>query len=288
MKKFTLITGASNGIGREMAFVCAEKGFNLLLVALADSNLEQLSQELRDRNSVDVDYLELDLGHIEAATDLYDWCMKNDYQVNMLINNVGIGGRENFSNLSLVEIQKMIHLNTYIVSATTNLFLPMLRKQPEAYILNVSSTASYFNIPNKTVYAATKAYVNTFTTGLRNELKDSHVSVSLLCPGGSSHKVDPEVEKKLNNYFTALVHETPYLIAKDGIEGMLKKKKLILPGVMSKLYVLVSKLLPGFLKDRIIRKIFVSSSAGKSYSKPVEKITSAVKFVVVLTYFNIV
>jgi short-subunit dehydrogenase len=274
MKKFTLITGASNGIGREMAFVCAEKGFNLLLVALADSNLAELSRELMDKYSVEVDFLEVDFGRNDAVTNLFDWCVDNNYEVNTLINNVGIGGKGEFSNLGLDEIQKMIHLNIYIVSAITNLFLPMLRRQPEAYILNVSSTASYFNIPNKTVYAATKAYVNTFTTSLRNELKGSPISVSLLCPGGSTHRVDPEVEKKLNNYFTALVHETPRSIAKVGIEGMMKKKKLILPGVTSKVYILVSKLLPGFMKDKLTRKLFSSSSAEKSFSKPVEKIAT--------------
>jgi short-subunit dehydrogenase len=288
MKKFTLITGASHGIGREMAFVCAEKGFNLLLIALPDANLAQLSDELRIKYGVDVDFLELDFADIDAVTDLYNWCVSNNYQVNMLVNNVGIGGKCEFSNLGLDEIQKMIHLNIYIVSAIINLFLPMLHHQPKAYILNVSSTASYFNIPNKTVYGATKAYVNTFTTSLRNELKGSHISVSLLCPGGSTHRVDPEVGKKLNNYFTALVHETPRSIAKDGIEGMLKKKKLILPGAVSKAYIVVSKLLPGFIKDSITRKIFNSPSARKSYSRSMEKITTSVKFVAVFTYFNII
>ncbi len=259
-----------------MAFICAEKGFNLLLVALPNSNLAQLSDELRIKYAVEVDFLELDFDQADSVTDLYDWCLSNGYEVNMLINNVGIGGRGEFSNLGLDEIQKLIRVNIYIVSAITSLFLPMLRRQPKAYILNVSSTASYFNIPNKTVYAATKAYVNTFTTSLRNELKGSHISVSLLCPGGSTHRVDPEVEKKLNNYFTSLVHETPHQIAKSGIEGMLKGKKLILPGAVSKAYMIVSKLLPGFIKDSITRKIFKSSSVGKMHSKSIEKITTSV------------
>ena len=288
MKKFTLITGASHGIGREMAFVCAEKGFNLLLIALPDSNLAQLSDELRNKYAVEVDCLELDFDDLDSVTELYAWCISNSYDVNTLINNVGIGGRVEFSNLGLDEIQKLIRVNIYIVSAVTSLFLPMLRRQPKAYILNVSSTASYFNIPNKTVYAATKAYVNTFTTSLRNELKGSQISVSLLCPGGSTHRVDPEIEKKLNNYFTSLVHETPHSIAKKGIEGMLKEKKLILPGAVSKAYMIVSKLLPGFIKDSITRKIFRSSSDGKTHSRSMEKITTSIKFVAVFTYINMI
>jgi uncharacterized protein len=273
MQKFTLITGASGGIGREMAFTCAEKGFNLLLVALPDTNLAELSDELRSKYSVEVNFLELNFSRIDAVTDLYDWCVQNNYEVDKLINNLGIGGKENFKNLNLEEIQQMIQLNAYVVSAITNLFLPMLNRQPRAYILNVSSTASYFNIPNKIVYSSTKAYVNTFTTSLRNELKGSHVSVSLLCPGGSTHRVDPEVKKKLNNYFTAFVHETPIAIAKAGIEGMLKGKKIILPGFPSKSYVFISKIIPGFLADKLVRKLFATSASKKSYAKPVQEIT---------------
>jgi len=274
MQKFTLITGASGGIGREMAFICAEKSFNLLLVALANSNLAELSEELRSKYAVEVNFLELDFSRIDAATDLYEWCVQNNYEVDMLINNLGIGGKEKFKDIRLDEIRQMIQLNAYVMSAITNLFLPMLNRQPRAYILNVSSTASYFNIPNKIVYSATKAYVNTFTTSLRNELKNSHVSVSLLCHGGSTHRVDPEVEKKLNNYFTTLVHETPHAIAKAGIEGMLKNKKIILPGFPSKFYMVISRIIPGFLADKLVRKLFVPSSPKKNYPKPIQEMTS--------------
>ena len=83
MKRFTLITGASGGIGREMAIVCAQRGFNLLLVALADSNLAELSEELRNKYRVDIDFLELDFSKTEAVTELYHWCTTNNYEVDM-------------------------------------------------------------------------------------------------------------------------------------------------------------------------------------------------------------
>jgi len=271
MKRFTLITGASGGIGREMAIVCAQRGFNLLLVALADSNLAELSEELRNKYRVDIDFLELDFSKTEAVTELYHWCTTNNYEVDMLINNLGIGGKGKFKNIGLGDIQKMIHLNIYILSAVTNLFLPMLSRQPRAYILNVSSTAAYFNIPQKIVYSATKAYVNTFTSSLRIELKGSNISVSLLCPGGSTHRVDQVVEKRLNNYFTSLVHETPQAIAKGGIDGMLKSKKLILPGFASKVYMIVSKVTPAFIRDRITNKLFTPPAGEKLYTKPPQK-----------------
>lgn len=195
-ENFTLITGASAGIGKEMAVNCAKRGFNLLLISLPNTSLEAVSLSLSMEYGVKVHYFEIDLNSFNSPGEVYEWCMRNNYTVNMLINNVGMGGRSKFENLNLTTIHTLINLNIFVVSAITNLFIPMLKSQPKAYILNVSSTASYFNIPNKIVYAATKAYVNTFTTSLRNELSHTNISVSLLCPGGSTHIVDSEVEKK--------------------------------------------------------------------------------------------
>ena len=253
---FTLLTGASAGIGKEMAIICAKRGFNLLLVSLPGSNLSSFANELRENFKVEVDYFEIDLSETHAPVDVYNWCVDNGYQVNILINNVGTGGRGKFETLELSDIQSMIQINTCVISSLTNLFIPMLRQQKKAFILNVSSTASYFNIPNKALYAATKAFVNTLTSSLRNELAKTNISVSLLCPGGSTHRVDAHVGKKLNKYFVNIIHETPQSIAKAGIDGMLKKKRLILPGTASKLYVLVSKLIPVVIADKLVNRLF--------------------------------
>ncbi|NEU08392.1 SDR family NAD(P)-dependent oxidoreductase [Flavihumibacter sp. R14] len=259
-ENFTLITGASSGIGNEMAINCAKRGFNLLLISLPETSLKDISLNLSKEYGVKVHYLEINLNNLNSPKKVYEWCESNDYNVNMLINNVGMGGRDKFENLSLTMISTMINLNIYILSAITNLFIPMLKAQQKAYILNVSSTASYFNIPNKIVYSATKAYVNTFTTSLRNELSHTNISVSLLCPGGSTHRVDLNVEKKLSSLFTSIIHETPKRIAEDGISGMLKNKKVILPGLVSKFYVFTSFILPSSLADQIVRKLFHSSN----------------------------
>ena len=266
-ENFTLITGASAGIGKEMAVNCAKRGFNLLLISLPDTSLEDISLGLSKEYDIKVHYLEIDLNSSNSPEAVYNWCLRNNYTVNMLFNNVGMGGRNKFEELSLATIQMLITLNIFTVSAITNLFIPMLKRQPRAYILNVSSTASYFNIPNKIVYAATKAYVNTFTTSLRNELSHTNISVSLLCPGGSTHIVDAVVEKKLSGRFTNIIHETPERIARDGINGMLKNKKLILPGLLSKLYVFMSFIIPSSLADKIVKKLFQSSGESEPQLK---------------------
>jgi short-subunit dehydrogenase len=265
---FTLLTGASAGIGKEMAVVCAKKGLNLLLVSLPNSELAEFAKELKEKFNVQVDYFEANLGEQKTPEAVYNWCIEKGYQVNALINNVGAGGSERFEDLTSSDIQAMIHLNTYVISSLTNLFIPMLKQQEKAYILNVSSTASYFNIPNKALYAATKSFVNTLTTSLRNELAHTNISLSLLCPGGSSHKKDANVERRLHKVFVNLVHKTPESIAKAGVEGMLKEKRLILPGVASKLYVSVAKILPVTFADLVVNKLFQSSSTEAGRASP--------------------
>jgi uncharacterized protein len=257
---FALLTGASAGIGKEMAIICARRGFNLLLVSLPNSNLPAVAKGLKENFNVQVDYLETDLSDQKAPEIVYNWCLENKYKVNVLINNVGTGGSEKFENLTLADIRAMIQLNTYVISSLTNLFIPMLRQQRKAYILNVSSTASYFNIPNKALYAATKAFVNTLTTSLRNELATTNISVSLLCPGGSTHKIDGNVKGKLNKFFVNIMHKAPRCIAEAGIEGMFREKRLILPGMASKFYVFVSRIIPVGFVDMVVKKLFQSTT----------------------------
>ncbi len=259
-RKYTLITGASAGIGRELAVACAKRGFNLLLVALPETGLAALANQLQEQYGVLADYLEADLANPAAARQVYQWCEQGGYAVDKLINNVGVGSHQLFQDCSPEEIQLMIQLNTCVVASILNLFIPMLQKQGKAYVLNVSSTASFFNIPNKALYAATKAFVNTLSTSLRNELTGTPVSVSVVCPGGSTHKINAQVEQKIGKTFSDWIHETPRTIAEAGVKGMLQGKRMIVPGGVAKLYVLTSKVLPVSLADLLVRSLFSASA----------------------------
>jgi short-subunit dehydrogenase len=256
---YTLITGASAGIGKELATACARRGFNILLVALPQSGLPQLSKHLQQNFDVLVDYMECDLADPSSAQSIRDWCIDNGYEVDKLINNAGIGGSSPFEILSSADIQAMIHLNTSVLTTIINLFIPILRRQGKAYILNVSSTASFFNIPNKALYSATKAFVNVLTTSLRNELKGTNISLSVLCPGGSTHKVDAVLRGKMSNRLSNILHEEPATIAEAGVKGMLKEKRMIFPGWVAKMYVVTSKLLPAPFADYLVTVLFSSS-----------------------------
>ena len=268
---FTLITGAGAGIGRELAIVCAHKGYKLLLVSLPGSDLAGLAADLSKLYRIKAHYLELDLTEPTAPQGVFGWCMANGYVVDKLINNAGTGGSRKFEELQLADIQSMIVLNTYVFTSITNLFIPMLKQQPKAYILNLSSTASFFNIPYKAVYAATKAFVNTFSTSLRNELADTNIVVSVLCPGGSMHKRDVHVEQKISKRLSNIIHECPASIARAGISGMLAEKRLILPGLVPKLYVLVSRLIPVGIADPIIRRLFIPVPAGQAHKVSLQR-----------------
>lgn len=253
---FTLITGAGAGIGKELAIVCAQKGFNLLLVSLPGGDLQGLAQELDETYHIEAHYLEIDLLAPSAPEAILHWCITNQYTVDKLINNAGAGGSRKFEELQSPEIQSMILLNTYVSTSMINLFLPMLKQLPKAYILNVSSTASFFNIPNKALYSATKAFVNTLSTSLRNELADTRIVVSVLCPGGSMHKRDANVEMKINRSISNIIHESPKSIAVAGIKGLLAEKRMILPGMVAKSYVFAARMIPVDIADPVIRRLF--------------------------------
>ena len=256
---FTLITGATAGIGKELAICCAERNFNLLLVGLPGSGCAEFAEELRDTYGIIVDFFEVDLLQPGSTELLLKWCLDKQYRVDKLINNVGMGGRRRFEDLTGPEIEKMILLNTAVPATITNLLIPILKKEHPAYILNVSSTAAYFSIPEKSLYSATKAFVNTFSHSLRNELSGTGISVSVLCPGGSHHKVDPVVKAKTNAFYSRLLHETPQLIARKGIKGMLERKKIIFPGIVTKMYVLGDSIVPSAIVDYLVNRIFLKS-----------------------------
>ena len=287
---YTLITGASAGIGKELATACARRGLNILLVALPQSGLPGLSKHLQQNFGVQVDYMECDLAGPLSAQNIYDWCVTKGYEVDKLINNAGAGGSSPFETLSTADIQAMIHLNTNVLAAIINLFIPLLKKHEKAYILNVSSTASFFNIPNKALYAATKAFVNVLTTSLRNELKGTNISLSVLCPGGSKHKVDAVVRRKVSNRFSNLLHEEPSTIAEAGVNGMMKEKRMIFPGWVPKMYVVTAKLLPVTFADFLVRTLFNApqeSSTPRKRKRALLRWSGATTMIALLVFITI-
>ena len=256
MKEYALITGASKGIGRSIALQLAQKGYNLLLVARTESELQALSVSLKTEQSVNVEYLVADLSKTGAADDVANWVKKLAVPVAILVNNAGYGLWGNFDTLDVAQQLDMVRVNINVVVELSHYLLPVLKLQQQAYILNVSSTAAYQAVPTLAVYAATKAFVLSFSRALRFELKDSTVSVSCLCPGptdtGFAHAAGMDALAEL----AAKFNMAPDDVAAIGLRGMFKKKVEIVPGFLNKLSAAAATHSPKAFIERITAGLY--------------------------------
>lgn len=183
MKAYILITGASSGIGYEMAQQLAAKKFNLILVARSIGKLAQMQKELSSKFEIDVQYIEKDLSKPELATELYNDVKSKKLVVSHLVNNAGFGGYGNFLETSLENELDMINLNVNSLVVLTKLFAQDMALRKSGRIMNVASLLSFIPFPYYSVYSATKTFVLAFSETIAAELDGSGVVVTALCPG---------------------------------------------------------------------------------------------------------
>ncbi len=230
-----LITGASSGIGKEIAHVLAQKGWELILVARRTDRLQQLAESL----PVACKVITADLGDPAACRGLYE--QTKDEQIDMLVNNAGFGLHGELTETALEREEAMIDLNIKAVHILTKLFVRDFAARNHGYILNVASAAAFMPGPLMASYYATKAYVLRLDLALREELRrhGSRVVVSTLCPG----PVDTEFNAVAGVKF-ALDGLNSRKVAQYAVEKTLKGKAVIVPGTLMKLARFGSKLLP--------------------------------------------
>ena len=230
-----LITGASSGIGMEMAKILAAKGYDLILVARRKERLEELKKELK----VDVQIIALDLSSTFNCMRLYNKVKKT--KIDILINNAGFGLFGEFNDTKLERELDMIDLNIKAVHTLTKLFLKEFSEENHGYILNVASSAAYFSGPLMATYYATKAYVLHLTEAIQVEIKKSkkNIYIGCLCPG----PVDTEFNEVAGVNFSIKSLSKEY-VAAYAIKKMFKKKTIIIPGIQIKLVIILSKILP--------------------------------------------
>lgn len=184
MKQTALITGASNGIGLELARIHAKRGGNLVLVARSQDKLNQLADELRAQyHDIQITVIAQDLAMPHAAQSVFAQTEQLGIQVDILINNAGFGGHGRFFERELAKEQQMIQLNITTLTELTHLYLQGMVARRSGKILNVSSTASFMPGPLQAVYYATKAYVTSFSQAVAEEVREFGISVTALCPG---------------------------------------------------------------------------------------------------------
>jgi short-subunit dehydrogenase len=185
MKNVALITGASTGIGRELAHIHAEKEGDLVIVARSTDKLEALKSELERKHGIKVYVIAKDLGLPKSPKEIYSEIKQAGIEIEILINNAGFGGVGVFHELDYEQHMAMINLNVTSLTAMTRLFLPDFVARNSGKILNTSSTASLMPGPLQAVYFATKAYVTSFSNALSEELAHTNVTVTNLMPGAT-------------------------------------------------------------------------------------------------------
>ncbi len=238
-----LITGASSGIGRDMARELAKRGCDLILVARRVNRLEEIKNEI---TGVSVETIECDVSTEENCTKLYN--SVKDKGVDMLVNNAGFGLAGEFLSTDLNKELNMIKTNVVAVHMLTKLFLKDFAEKDRGIILNVASSAAYMAGPYLSTYYATKNYVKRLTEAVYRELKEknSNVSVSVLCPG----PVNTEFNDVANVKFALKGLSSEY-VARYAIEKALKGKLYIIPGLQMKLGVFLLRFIPNKLMLKI-------------------------------------
>lgn len=181
--KTVLITGASAGIGKETAYVYAENKYNLILVARRKEYLEQIKADIINKYKVSVEIIDLDLSLQNSAVELYNYTKSRNLKVDILINNAGFGTKGDFSNIEREKSEQILMLNIVTLTNLTKLFLTDMLGENSGHIINIASTAAYQPIATMAVYAATKAYVLSFSVALAVELKGSNVFMTVINPG---------------------------------------------------------------------------------------------------------
>jgi uncharacterized protein len=262
---YTLITGGSMGIGKALALDCASRGMNLLLVALPGNELEETANEISGKFQVLVHTFAVDLAMIDGPELVYKWCIADDYKVNVLVNNAGLAGSSAFRSSELAYTDARIMVNIRAMALITQLFIPLLEIHPRAYILNIGSLAAYFPIPYKTVYAASKAFVLSFSQSLNSELSQTNISVSVVCPNGVETNSGTFTRIKAHGYFGRLTRIEAIRLANLSISGMLNRKEVIVPKRINKFLLVLNHFIPGKLRRNILKKRFLkelNSAAG--------------------------
>ena len=247
-----IVTGAGQGIGFEIARELARRGHDLYLVSTPTGSLPEKAERIRESHGVKVHTFLTDLSRMENCEALYDDLLAKGIRPMALVNNAGMGSTGVFDEYPRTFYRDQIGLNVSAVVYLTHLLLPLLRTHGRGHILNVGSMGAYFRMPHKEVYVGTKAFVHAFSESLRVSLTGSGLSVSILAPGPVNtnprlHETNSQL--KGIERMTIVQAET---VARMAVEGMMKGRKLIVPGRLNRVLLSLNGLVPEFVRSRVI------------------------------------
>ncbi|MBE6053389.1 MAG: SDR family oxidoreductase [Clostridium sartagoforme] len=245
-----LITGATTGIGYELAKLYAKDKNNLILVARNEERLKEVKDELSLYN-INVYIIAVDLSVDNSCEKILEFVNKNNLSVDILINNAGLGSFGFLSEIEMEKELKLIDVNIKSLTELTKIFLPIMIGHGEGAIMNVASTAAFCAGPKMATYYASKAYVLNFTEALYEELKESNIKISCLCPGPvkTSFQEKSGIRKRASAK-NALM--TPKEVAEVAYKSFKRGKLIIIPGFKNKIIVFLNKFIPRSLSRKII------------------------------------
>ena len=243
-QKTALVTGASSGFGHELVKLFARDGYNLILVARTEEELHEVAQGLeREFAGCQTLVIPKDLSQPAAAQELYDAVQQHGWPVHALVNDAGFGEHGRFMETDLERELAMIQLNVTSLVTLTKLFGRDMVRRGEGRILQLASTVSFMPVPKLSIYAATKAFVLSFSEAVAYELKDTGVTMTALCPGASDTEFFVRADAEGANVTDTPLSD-PADVAKDGYEAMMNGETRVISGAMNKLQAYFSNVIP--------------------------------------------
>lgn len=250
MAKWALITGASTGIGRELAEVFAANEFDLVLVARHQERLSAVARELTSVHRTEVQVLPQDLGRPGAAEELFQ--RLRTVPISVLVNNAGFGRYGPFVESDLSEQTGMMQVNMMALVQLTHLFVQPMRVRKAGYVLNVASTAAFQPGPLLNVYYATKAFVFSFSYALAAELEGSGVAVTVLCPGLTRTDFQQRAGLHQGGAWPMMSSRT---VAEIGYRGLMQGRRVVIPGMLNRIATFFARRAPFRITSAVVRKI---------------------------------
>jgi len=255
MSKTALITGASSGIGYELAKCFARDGANLVLVARDEAKLAQIASELRSP-TVSVKVIAADLARPVAPSEILDATRAANIGVDYLVNNAGFGLGGSFAESDLQTELDMMQVNMVALVHLTRLYLPAMRLQGLGGVLNVASTAAFQPGPLMAIYYATKAFVLSFTEAIAEELRDTGVTATALCPGPTATGFQRRAKiERIRLVQSKIGVMTAQQVAEIGYRAFLEGKVVVIPGLLNKIGAQSVRISPRALVRKVSRKL---------------------------------
>ncbi|HZV12640.1 MAG TPA: SDR family oxidoreductase [Candidatus Kapabacteria bacterium] len=254
MKQTALITGASSGIGYELAKLFARDGYDLILIARGEERLRSVAEELANQYKVKTKAIAKDLSLLSSSAEIYEQLTKEDIEIDVLINDAGFATFGPFAETELYAELDVIQVNITTLTQLTKLFLDGMVRRNRGRILNVASTAGFQPGPLMAIYYASKAYVISFSEALANELRGTDITVTALCPGPTRTGFQKRANMEDSKLSQGVIMDAA-TVARIGYKGLMKGKTIVIPGFKNKLLALSVRLSPRKMVTDVVRRM---------------------------------